>query len=208
VRDVFSGARFCALAQIHIYGFKGISPFQLILFYCYLSHVLLFSLVLFMSDNLTRLGRLFGCERHRLHELCSFLLSSVKRPVELHGMLRRQLLCHDRAHCGDGDVCSRQILRLDCERLHQLQRWLLSRHRRAVVLHDLFIGSYFNFFLLPPRAISMVSKDQVCWRGFCSCVPSERTFKLLKRTPIYSNFRVVSHLRLRFFLLFCLCQHP
>jgi hypothetical protein len=90
------------------------------------------------------LGHLFGCERNPLHELFSFLLPSVERPVELHGMLCWMLLCDDRAHCGDGDVCGGQILRVYCERLHQLQRWLLSRQRRAVVLLDLFIGSCFS----------------------------------------------------------------
>ena len=101
---------------------------------------------LLISTPLTRLGHLLGCERHPLHELFSFLLPSVERPVELHGMPRRQLLCDDRAYCGDGDLCSRQILRVDCERLHQLQRWLLARQRRAVILLDLFIGSCFQCF--------------------------------------------------------------
>ena len=86
-------------------------------------------------------GQILGVYCERVHQLQQRLLSSVERPVELHGMPRRQLLCDDRAYCGDGDLCSRQILGVDSERLHQLQRWLLSRQRRAVILLDLFIGS-------------------------------------------------------------------
>jgi hypothetical protein len=55
-----------------------------------------------------------------LHELFSFLLPSVERPVELHGMPCGQLLCDDRTYSGDGDVCRRQILGVDCERVYQL----------------------------------------------------------------------------------------
>jgi hypothetical protein len=96
---------------------------------------------LLLSTPLTRLGHLLGCERHPLHELFSFLLPSVERPVELHGMLRRQLLCHDRAYCGDGSVCGGQILGVDCKCMLQLQRRLLSRHRRTIIMLDLCSGA-------------------------------------------------------------------
>ena len=94
-----------------------------------------------LSINLTHLGHLLGCERHRLHELFSFLLPSVERPVELHGMPCWQLLCDDRAYCGDGDVCDWQILGVDCKRVYQLRRRLLSRLRRAILMLDLFSGA-------------------------------------------------------------------
>ena len=89
-------------------------------------------------------GQILGVDCECVRQLQQRLLSSVERPVELHGMPRRQLLCDDRAHCVHGDVCGGQILRVYCERLHQLQRWLLSRQRRAVILLDLFIGSCFS----------------------------------------------------------------
>ena len=87
------------------------------------------------------LGRLLGCWRHCLHELCSFLLPSVERFVELHGMPFRQLLCNDRTYSGDGDVCSGQILGVDCKCMLQLQRGLLSRHRRTIIMLDLCSGA-------------------------------------------------------------------
>ena len=76
-----------------------------------------------------------------MHELFSFLLPSVERPVELHGVPRWQLLCDDRTYSGDGDVCSGQILGVDCERVLQLQRRLLSRHRRTIIMLDLCSGA-------------------------------------------------------------------
>jgi len=94
------------------------------------------------------LGYLFGCGCFCLHELFSFLLPSVERPVELHGMPCWQLLCHDRAYCGDGSVCGGQILGFDCERVCQLQRRLLSGHHRTIVLHDLLSGGRSCFFML------------------------------------------------------------
>jgi hypothetical protein len=102
--------------------------------------VFLFAFLL-LSTPLTRLGHLLGCERHPLHELFSFLLPSVERPVELHGMSCWQLLCHDRAYCGDGNVCRRQILGVDCKCMLQLQRRLLSRHRRTIIMLDLCSGA-------------------------------------------------------------------
>jgi hypothetical protein len=71
-----------------------------------------------------RSGYLLGCGCHCLHELCREFIFSVERPVELLGMLGRQLSRHHRAILVL-DVCSGTYFLYSCARLTPY-RWSQS----------------------------------------------------------------------------------